>query len=89
MAHHLTPRSDGRYDDLVAYITIATLRRLNGEWQFEQRTVVMVTETRIVDNVGTDAETIGGKQGGPGVKTLVAGGMGGIGGSIALAGGGP
>ena len=55
MAHHLTPRADGRYDDLVMYITYRDrYARLNGEWQFEQRTVVMeFTETRIVDNVGT------------------------------------
>ena len=55
MAHHLTPRADGRYDDLVMYITYRDRYvRLNGTWQFEQRVVVMeFTETRTVENVGT------------------------------------
>jgi len=55
MAHHLTPRADGRFDDLVMYITYRDrYTRHDGEWRFEQRTVVMeFTETRLVENVGT------------------------------------
>jgi hypothetical protein len=51
-SHHLTPRDDGRYDDLLMYITYRD-RYVRGEpgWQFEYRTfTVEFTEQKIVDS---------------------------------------
>jgi hypothetical protein len=55
MAHHLTPLSDGQYNDLVMYITYYD-RYVRGPtgWRFENRRVEMeFTENRTVDNLGT------------------------------------
>jgi hypothetical protein len=52
MAHHLTPRADGKYDDLVMYITYRDryVRQHSG-WLFERREVVIeFTEHRIVES---------------------------------------
>jgi SnoaL-like domain len=55
MAHHLTARADGKYDDLVMYITYRDRYvRRGADWLFEHRRVLMeFTEQRIVDNVGS------------------------------------
>jgi hypothetical protein len=52
MAHHLTPRSDGKYDDLVMYITYRDDYVRHGHpWLFEHRQVVVeFTEHRVVES---------------------------------------
>jgi hypothetical protein len=52
MAHHLTPRSDGKYDDLVMYITYRDdYVRQGHPWLFEHRQVVVeFTEHRVVES---------------------------------------
>lgn len=52
MAHHLTPRPDGQYDDLVMYITyLDRYVRQGHAWLFERRQVVMeFTEHRVVES---------------------------------------
>lgn len=52
MAHHLTPRADGKYDDLVMYITYRDRYvRQHQAWRFEHRRVVMeFTEHRVVES---------------------------------------
>jgi hypothetical protein len=52
MAHHLTPRSDGKYDDLVMYITYHDRYvQRDHAWLFEHRRVVMeFTEQRLVES---------------------------------------
>ena len=54
MAHHLTPLDDGKFNDLVMYITYRDrYLRAGAGWQFESRQVVMeFTENRIVENIG-------------------------------------
>lgn len=55
MAHHLTPLPEGKYNDLVMYITYHDRYvRGGGGWQFEHRRVVMeFTENRVVETIGT------------------------------------
>jgi len=55
MAHHLTPLADGKYNDLVMYITYRDRYvRGSGGWQFEHRGVEMeFTENRVVENIGS------------------------------------
>ena len=54
MAHHLTPLSDGAYNDLVMHITYHDqYARVGGEWKFKRRRVDMAfTENRTVKNIG-------------------------------------
>jgi SnoaL-like domain len=53
MAHHLTPLGNGKYKDLVMYITYRD-RYVRGQrgWQIEHREVVVeFTEDRVVENI--------------------------------------
>jgi hypothetical protein len=53
-AHHLTPLSEGKYNDLVMYITYRDRYvRGAGGWLFEyRRPVIEFTENRIVEDMG-------------------------------------
>ena len=55
MAHHLTPLSGGKYNDLVMYITYHDRYIRTGEaWKFQHRRVAMeFTENRTVENLDT------------------------------------